>query len=892
MPLPLDSRLGPYRIAALLGAGGMGEVYRARDDRLGREVAIKVLRQETSADPDRLRRFALEARAASGLNHPNIVTVFDVGMEDGVPFIVTELVAGEPLTALIARGPVPIRKTLDVTIQIAGGLAAAHLAGIVHRDLKPANVMLAGPEGGHPGTVKILDFGLAKSVRAEAGAAGAPQADTAPGFIVGTAGYMSPEQVQGENLDHRTDQFSFGLLLYEMLAGQPAFVRSSAVSTMAAIVEERARPLAEVNPAIPLPLRWCVERCLEKDREGRYVSTADLRRELETIRARIEETTSSSPVAAPDFKPHHRRGRLLRVLVGLAGLVTGVLVTGELLVPPSSTDLAATHVRPVALSGEFARSPMFSNDGKSIVATAVVNGVRQVFVRDLSSPMAAQITNAATDCERPFWSPDDSRVYFFSAGDSGSDLYLVGATGGAAELVERGASTAAISHGSHKLAFLRADPTGKDRLSLWVADPGGQPPRRFTGRPFDSARYQFGYLAFTRDGKSLGVWLSRWDGNSEFWVIPWPDGQVREPFSTVQRAYPFSWMPDGRNVVFGGDAPGSFGSDLQIVDTRNGRMRPLTFLTKDALEASVSPAGSRIVFVASDDNFDLISVPVDGSPARTLYGTDRAEIDPAWAPGGDQIAFSTDRTGVSEIWLHNVRDGSDRPLVTAQDFGQTWVNEFGDPGFSPDGRRIAYSAAGGNGHSVYISAVAGGRPVRLSAESADEQSPSWNADGSWIAYLRDNGGSWSLVKAASGGNSRPTVLRQGCLPSHPRWNRANPHWIACVTGEGLTLVSEDGAESRPLSRDGWLVFGWSQDGKALYGIKETAARHRVIASLDIESRAEKVLGELPLSLAAEVRGFSLAPDGKSFATSASHPSGDLWTLEGFRQPGLFSWLRW
>ena len=397
MSLAPGSHLGPYRIAALLGAEGMGEVYRAQDERLGREVAVKVLRQEGIADPDRQRRFALEARAASSLNHPNILTVYDVGMEQGTPYIVTELVSGEPLKAVIARGPVPLKKTLDLAIQAAAGLAAAHQAGIIHRDINPANIMVTGQ-----GLVKILDFGLAKSVRREATAAGADSGHTAPGFVVGTATYMSPEQVKGEPLDHRTDQFSFGLVLYEMISGQVAFARSSAINTMAAIVEERARPLAELNPAVPQPLRWCVERCLEKDRDGRYASTADLQRELETIRAHVDEIASGAPGPAPERKPS-RRSKVVPILVGLAGLAIGVIGTGELLIPPSATSLAASHIRPVTISGEVAHSPVFSNDGKSIAFTAATNGVRQVFVRDLNSPMAAQITNSATDCEGPFW---------------------------------------------------------------------------------------------------------------------------------------------------------------------------------------------------------------------------------------------------------------------------------------------------------------------------------------------------------------------------------------------------------------------------------------------------------------------------------------------------------
>jgi eukaryotic-like serine/threonine-protein kinase len=880
MPLAAGSRLGPYRIDALLGAGGMGEVYRARDERLERDVAIKVLRPDEATDPDRQRRFAQEARAASGLNHPNIVVVYDVGMEKGIPFIVTELVAGEPLHTLMARGAVPLEKALDLAIQLAGGLAAAHQAGIVHRDIKPANVMVTGE-----GLVKILDFGLAKPVRKLPGAG--LQADSTQGLIVGTASYMSPEQARGEPLDHRTDQFSFGLVVYQMLAGKPAFARGSAISIMAAIAEESAPRLMSANAAVPAPLAWCVDRCLAKDRECRYASTADLRRELEIIRSHLDELAGAAPAAAAAVKPARRVGYFWLAAMVLVGLAAGVLLTGELLIPPSATDLAACHIQPVAVAGEFGRSPAFSNDGKSIAFTAVVNGFRQVFVRDLKATTATQITSAETDCARPFWSVDDSRIYYFGGGTR-SSLYASGATGGTPELVAKDASAAAINRPGNQLAYLRTDPDGKEPLSLWFADSGGQP-QRFTGRPFDSGRYESGYLAFSPDGKKLGAWLSGWDSNSELWIIEWPQGQAASHMKMVQQAYPFSWMPDSRNVVFGGLAQGSFGADLQMFDTRNGYMRPLTFTSRDALEASVSPDGRRIAFVASEEHFSLMLAPLDGGAPHIFSGTDRDEYDPAWSPSGDQLAYSTNRAGTSQIWLRSLHGVFDRPLITAKDFDLGWVTEISEPSLSPDGRRVAYAVASGAGHALYISAIAGGKPVRLSNEAADEGWPTWNGDGSAIAYLRNRGGGWSLVKADSGGNAPPTVLRDGCLRAPPKWNSAE-HSIACMTRDGLTLVSADGKDSRVLSTDHWVVFGWSKDGKLLYGVKITGDRVRQTVSLDASTGAEKILGDLGLVRAARVRGFSVSPDGTSFATSASHPGGDIWILEGFRQPGVLSWL--
>jgi serine/threonine protein kinase/WD40 repeat protein len=890
MALSAGSQLGPYRITALLGAGGMGEVYRARDERLERDVAIKVLLDEAASDADLQRRFALEARAASALNHPNLLTIHDVGSQRGVSYIVSELIEGEPLRAIIARGPIPLRKVLDIAVQVAAGLAVAHHAGIVHRDLKPANLMVT-----KDGQAKILDFGLAKRVRAAAG--GAPNDPaTAPGFLVGTATYMSPEQVQGTDLDHRSDQFAFGLVLYEMITGKAAFARGSAVSTMMAIMEEQAQPIAEVNPAIPPPVLWCIERCMAKERDGRYTSTSDLHRELQTIWRRLDEVSTSraAVVAAPPTAalPTRKRRPVWPVVLGLAGLITGYLATELLLFPDALVDMRSYKVRPLISSGANESSPVWSADGRSIAYTADVNGIRQVFVRDIQSPMSAEVTNSTSDCERPFWSPDGNKIFYFSAGAGGIDaLRSVGATGGSPEAVQDNASAASIARDGKTLAFLRTDSTGKEPLSLWFSTLGGGSPRRYTAGPFASGKFQFGYIAFTPDGKALGVWLARWDGRSELWVLPYPEGTPREPFSLVQGTYPFSWMPDNRHIVFGGVVPGSMGADLQTIDTKRGSIRPLSMLTRDALEASASPDGATIAFNAEESDFDLISVPLDGSAIRPLLATPRNELDPMWSPSGDQLVYSTDRTGTSQIWLKSPREGWERPLVTEKDFDQTWIASFGEPVFSPDGRRIAYSVVGDSGHAIYISSVAGGKPVRLSTDTSDQRSATWNADGAWIAYLQNINGSWTLVKAQSGGGAQPVVLRQGVLPAHPKWNRATGHSIACMTGDGLTLISDDGKESRALSKDPWLVFGWSVDGTFLYGVKQLSDRRRQIVSLDVASLSEKVIGELPLPAAAELRSFSLSPDGKSFATSASRPRSSIWLLEGFRNPGLLGRLR-
>ena len=290
MTLVPGQHLAHYEILSALGAGGMGEVYKALDVRLSRHVAIKVLPAELAADSERLRRFELEARAASALNHPNILTVYDVGESGGISYIATEFVDGKTLLDLLAAGPIPLKKLLELATQIAEGMAAAHGAGIVHRDLKPANVMVS-----KDGYVKLVDFGLARrETLGDTAATGNLTAPgTTPGAVLGTVGYMSPEQTRGEPIDYRSDQFSFGSMLFEMTTGARAFERGSAIETLSAILHDEPAPISKFLPTFPPPLRWVIERCLAKSPADRYSSTRDLARELRGIKDHLSEISGT-----------------------------------------------------------------------------------------------------------------------------------------------------------------------------------------------------------------------------------------------------------------------------------------------------------------------------------------------------------------------------------------------------------------------------------------------------------------------------------------------------------------------------------------------------------------------------------------------------------------------
>jgi Tol biopolymer transport system component len=342
-------------------------------------------------------------------------------------------------------------------------------------------------------------------------------------------------------------------------------------------------------------------------------------------------------------------------------------------------------------------------------------------------------------------------------------------------------------------------------------------------------------------------------------------------------------MPDSRHVVFGGVLPGTLGADLQMADTRKTEIVPLTVTTRDALYPAVSPDGQSIAFTVSDNDSDLVEVPLDGSPVRTLLSTSRNESDPTWMHSGDQFAYATDRTGASEIWLKSRRDGVERPLVTGADFPKVWVLALNEPSFSPDDQRVAYAVLGSGGHAIYVSNVRGGPPLRLSPERNDQRSPTWSQEGNWIAYLGLVNGRWALLKARSGGGEKPVVVRDSVLPGHPKWSKRGD-WISCLTREGLALVRPDGSESRVVSRDSWLSHGWDNDGNTIWGIKRAPDGGRLLARIEVAAASERALGELGLPAHSTVGCYSLDPGGAAFAVSVERPKGDVWLLRGFPQP--------
>src|SRR2546425_3124971 len=409
MSLPPGTKLGPYEIVGPIGAGGMGEVYRARDTRLGRDVAVKVLPHTFSADVDRLRRFEQEACAAGALNHPNILSIYDVGTHDGSPYVVSELLEGETLRQRIGGTALAQRRAIDYASQIARGLAAAHEKGIVHRDLKPDNVFIT-----KDGRVKILDFGIAKLTQPDGSQSQTEiptrRVDTDPGIVMGTVGYMSPEQVKGRSVDHRSDIFSFGAILYEMLSGRRAFHGESAAETMSAILKEDPPDLSSTNQNISPALERLVNHCLEKNPEERFHSASDLAFALEALSGStsISTQTMSAISAAPiSSKLVKLMPWIVAGVMALAFLVTlPFAITSFRQTPARSNVIRATIPAPETTNylprNQFAISP----DGSRLVFVARAAGGKQLLLVRPLGALSSQPLKPAVRATHPFWSPD------------------------------------------------------------------------------------------------------------------------------------------------------------------------------------------------------------------------------------------------------------------------------------------------------------------------------------------------------------------------------------------------------------------------------------------------------------------------------------------------------
>ena len=869
----------------------MGEVYRARDARLHRNVALKVLNAEVAGNVGRLARFEQEARAAAALNHPNILGIHDIGSDQGVTYIATELVIGETLAVGIRAGPVPLRRLLDIAVQVAAGLACAHTSGIVHRDLKPENVMVT-----KDGAVKILDFGLAKqTVGSAAASVTAMGYLTDVGTILGTINYMSPEQARGQPADHRSDQFSLGIVLYEMAAGRLPFDKASAAETLSAIIAEEPLP---IDNRTPPPLRWTIDRCLAKDPNGRYESTHDLAAELRGLREHLSEPSLTRPPASG--RPAHALRRkaawcLAATVVGAAA-VTGGMFFGARSRPPDQSDYRYT---PFSFEAGGQGAPVWSPDGLAVAYAArpVLFGPMQIFVRYLNAASPLQLTHGKQSAFPVAWSPDNARVLVAVLREP-FGISTVSTAGGDPELLtslpdvwrdEQNVDSGriAVSPDNKVVATMHADASGAE--SVWITSLADGRTIRYGPEPFASKdMIDAPMLRFSPDGRHLLLMLNGGHGD-EAWLLDYPGGGTAGARRVFADSHgfggtpEFSWMPDSRHIVMSYQPASDARVGLWLVDTETGSRRALTSGTAHTTGAAVSPEGTRLILTENRDEYDVVSVDLATGAAARLIATERSEQGPSWAAAAPALAYVTDRNGTHEIWLHEANT-IDRPVVVAADFPAGTTEWLMGPALSPDSTRVVYARieAGSAFCKLWMSGVAGGTPIRLTNDNSIEYPGSWSRDGAWFVYQRQGGGRIDLMKVkATGGQATPILVKADTkVESVPSWSPAGTWFVV-----GDRLISLDGQTEKRLGTRHSPSYVFSADGRSVYGI-ESNREHDLLFRIDVATNAETVVGDVgrefrPASdVSPEIR-FSLAQDGKTFVYSSLRHKQNLWMLRGF-----------
>ncbi len=892
-----------YQIIEKLGEGGMGVVYKARDTHLDRFVAIKVLPPEKVADAERKRRFVQEAKSASALNHPNIITIHDIASDNGLDFIAMEYVPGKALNQLIARKGLPLAEALKYAVQIADALAAAHAAGIIHRDLKPANVMVSGAPK-RSGLIKVLDFGLAKLTdkgdSSDRGFTESLDDEDTPasgqGTVVGTISYMSPEQAEGKKVDARSDIFSFGALLYEMVTGRRAFQGDSRLSTLSAVLREDPKPASQIVEGIPRELEHIIARCLRKNPERRSQTMADLKVALEELK---EESDSGRLSAAPARQQRHGR-RLVWAAALLAAFTLGV-VTLWLTRSPGKPPEAALNPVPLTTYPGYQSRPSFSPDGNQVAFAW--NGEKQdnfdIYVKMIGTngPPLRLTTDAARDYG-PAWSPDGRFIAFLRVLPSGkSALILIPAIGGLerkiAELfTDNPPLPPTWSPDGNWLAISQKDSeTEPFALSLLSVDTGEK--RRLTSPPkeffsdFDPA--------FSPDGRSLAFSRSidpQSPGLSDLYVLSlsdgWkPAGEPRQITFGSQGAEESAWTADGREIVYSVGSIVSRGLwRISVFGHVAGRTEPqhLPYVGEDAFEPTISRSGHRLAYVNwlhHSSIWRMAAPSLEGKRLRSLnqptplISSTRDDQGPQFSPDGQKIAFESIRSGSLEVWICDA-DGSNAVQLTS--FGGPDVTT---PRWSPDGRRIAFDSNAAGEFDIYVVGADGGKPQRMTTDPANDGNPSWSHDGRWIYFDSARAGAQQVWKiSASGGEAVQITKDGGYAPLESPDGKFLYYTKALFSGSLWKIPIEGGEASKVLEGLDYYQ-NMAIVGSGLYFVPDRNTTGD--SSIQFLSFATNKISNLATLEKSPVMGLTVSPDGKWIVYGLGQRSGsELMLVENFR----------
>jgi Tol biopolymer transport system component len=858
MPIASGARFGPYEIQTMLGAGGMGEVYRARDPRLRRDVALKVIAPHVANDPDRMRRFELEARASGALHHPNIVAVYDVGGDRAASFVVYELLDGESLRERLRHGRLPESETVRCAVQMARGLAAAHDKGIVHRDLKPGNVFLTTD-----GTVKLLDFGLAKL--RDVAPLGSDEKSTAlqtdAAVVLGTVGYMAPEQVRAQAVDHRADIFSFGVVLYEMLTGDRPFERVSAVETLSAILTDDPPPLIDRLPSVSPPLDRIIAHCLEKTPDARFQSARDLAFALEALSSsRAGGGTKVSHLIAANQSARPGRSRLawIAVLVALLSFAAGGGIVWWLARPqPSGT----TVLRRLTSDSGLTTDPAFSSDGKLLAYASDRGGGQNldIWIQHMGGGEPVRLTESAADDHQPAFSPDGSKIVFRAERDGGG-IYVIPFLGGDPRLIAEQGHWPRFSPDGTQIAYAGGASVWR---SAFVVPASGGDPRAVSGitgvlRP-----------VWSPDGKHLLVHGADLNGaiedRTDWWVLPVGsnasnDAAVKTGALVALRSQllsdprPYDWVDD--RIVFSA----SFGDSRNIWEVALaprsfeivGTPHRLTSGTELESQPVFGAGNHRLVFSTGASTVDLWSIPVEANhgkvPGSFQALTHDAAFDalPTLSADGRKLVFLSTRLGNEDVWVKDLESGKEAALTSTPGTER-------HPVVARDGTRAIYSITTDRKYAIRAISTAGGLPEPI---CDDCQRPTdWSRDGATILFqyrFNDPRSTLGVLDRASG--AKAEILR------HPSYNLYRGHfspderWVTFHAdgprgGTRVFIAPFRSAVEVPESE--WIAVTdgrtfddaprWSPDGDLLYYFSDQDGS-RCIWAQPLESATKKPVG--------------------------------------------------
>jgi Tol biopolymer transport system component/tRNA A-37 threonylcarbamoyl transferase component Bud32 len=893
MPLSPGSQLGPYEVLALLGAGGMGEVYRARDPRLGREVAIKVLPHDRVADESRRQRFVQEAKAASALNHPHIITIYEIESANGIDFLVMEYVRGKSLDALIPRQGIRLGEALRIAIAVADAVACAHKSNIVHRDLKPANVMV-----GTDGAVKVLDFGLAKLLTDDGDSdphgltRTADEAITKRGAVMGTLAYMSPEQASGEPVDARSDVFSFGAMLYEMVTGVGPFADKTPTDTLANVLRAQPKPPTDIVPTLPRELERLILRCLRREPGRRFQHMVDVRVDLQEIK---EESDSGATSEAP--VPRRRGARAVAVGV-LAMVVMGV---GAWLHKRSpAVGAPSMRVVPLTTRKGVEGQPTFSPDGEQVAFTW--NGEQQdnfdIYVTIVGSSEVRRLTSDPAPDSYPRWSPDGRQIAFLRSRPDGNTIQLVSAVGGADRTLSggRGAVAIAWSPDGRSLAVGRgprfglggqstttktteAETGNIDLLSvesderrvliqatkgLWDVAPAFSPDGR-------RLAYSSCSFAISVSGVELcDVYVV--DLDATFAPTAPPRRLTRQ--ATLGMGF-LAWTRDGASVVYEALSPTlSYLWRVAVDGTRPAERIEIAGFGASA--PTIALSRDRLAFERDSVDTDVYRFQA-GRPVQAVVASTFAEEDVHLSADGRRLAFASTRSGVtSDIWIAGA-DGSGLQQLT---HGPGRVQ--GSPSWSPDARRIAFDSFTDDGHwHIWLVDVDGGTPHRLTTESGDQNVPMWSHDGRWIYYSADQGTGRDIWRVPVGGGAPERMISGASGPFYCESPDSKSLLYQPQDADSpLMAMPLDGREARQLlTCVKRTAFGTSP--QSVYYVPCDSSPDPTVHVMDPVTGTDRSLGTLE-KLNDRPLGLAVSPDGTSiFYVGHSSVNANLMLIENF-----------